>query len=245
MIFCTERKIGIFFIPKCGSHTVFDIFKNLPIAHKKFLHVNYAAAVQAHDDISDFSSYKFYAFYRDPVERFNSAFKFHKRSTYPAALAKFFPEDTTEVFKLIRQEKYNRLLHLDRRHDDEYSWLPQDIKDKLESITVQQMLSLHPGENPDIKIFGSGIIKSPISLVHQKFWFDHDIDISYLNFSNFDSEIRGLASLFGINLETVNHLNEGISIENERQLTTEEIDLIKTAYQADYDFFASKGITFP
>jgi hypothetical protein len=74
---------------------------------------------------------------------------------------------------------------------------------------------------------------------------DHNIDLTLLDFANFENQLKFLLSQFGVTVDSVPSLNASISLENDQQLTTEEINLIKTAYQADYDFFASKGITFP
>ena len=74
---------------------------------------------------------------------------------------------------------------------------------------------------------------------------DHNIDLTLLDFANFENQLKFLLSQFGVTVDSVPSLNASINLENDQQLTLEETNIIKTAYQADYDFFASKGITFP
>ena len=75
MIYCTERKIGIFLNPKAGSTSVMKAFENIPVTFKKHTHLDYPVALTAYN-LPHFDEYRFFCFYRDPVSRFNSAFKF-------------------------------------------------------------------------------------------------------------------------------------------------------------------------
>ena len=241
MIYCTQRKIGVFLPPRNGTISTVAAFKNIDIARKKHSHINYASALEAFSDIEDFSSYKFYSFYRDPLQRFLSTFKHLKRSNVFYILKNFFSnEDLNAAREIIKQEKYNRLVNMAIRHQDEYHWLTQDLKDKLESVTVVQALSLisdtyySRADNIQIGTF-----------TPQKHWMDHNIDLTLLDFSDFENQLKFLLSQFGVTADSVPNLNASINLESDQQLTSEEINLIKTAYQGDYDFFASKGITFP
>lgn len=241
MIYCTQRKIGVFLPPRNGSVSTVSAFKNLNIARKKHSHINYTSALEAFSEIEDFSSYKFYCFYRDPVDRFISTFKHLKRSNVLYLLDKFFTqEDSKQAFQIVRTEKYNRLLNMAVRHPDEYNWLSQELKDKLESVTVEQALTLKSdvyysrADNIQLGTF------SP-----QTHWMNHDIDLTLLNFADFDNQLTFLLSQFGATADSIPHQNQSITLNSDAPLTQEEIDMIKAAYQEDYDFFASKGITFP
>ena len=169
-----------------------------------------------------------------------STLKHLKRSNVFYVLNKFYTEeDSNTVRQFLKTEKYNRLVNMAIRHNDEYFWLPQEYKDKIESVTVTQALTLKSdvyysrADNIQIGTF------SP-----QKHWMDYDIDLTLLNFADFENQLKFLLSQFGVTSETVPFVNKSIAIEENDQLTPEEILEIKTAYQDDYDFFASKGITF-
>jgi hypothetical protein len=71
VIVCRERKIGIFLVPKTGTTTLYSLFKNIPVYHKDHSHTNYIQS-NGNINIPDFCSYKFFAFYRDPIEKFVS-----------------------------------------------------------------------------------------------------------------------------------------------------------------------------
>lgn len=241
MIYCTQRKIGVFLPPRNGSVSTVNAFKGVSVTRNKHSHINYTSAAEAFSEIEDFSSYKFYCFYRDPVQRFLSTFKHLKRSNVQYLLKTFFSsEDSRAAFDIIRLEKYNRFVNMAVRHPDEYNWLSQDLKDKLESVTIAQALTLMSdvyysrADNVQIGTF-----------TPQKHWMDHNIDLTLLDFADFENQLKFLLSQFGVTADSVPNLNASINLESDQQLTSEEINLIKTAYQADYDFFASKGITFP
>lgn len=239
MIYCTERKIGIFLNPKTASSSIIKAFKDVSLTQRKHTHLNYTLANEAYE-IPDFNTYKFFCFYRDPVSRFNSAFKFYKRHTFPIALSQFSTSE--EVYKAtmsIRKKKFDDYLFMNKMYKGEYHWLPQETKDILESITIQQVLDLVPA-NDVIPSIGRG----DIALAYQKRWFEHDIDITYLNFADFDNELRRLLSFFDATVDVIPHENENINLETDVPFTTEERNLIMQKYQPDYDFFASKGITF-
>ena len=221
MIYCTQRKIGVFLPPRNGSVSTVNAFKSVSVTRNKHSHINYTSAAEAFSEIEDFSSYKFYCFYRDPVQRFLSTFKLLKRSNVNYLLDKFFsPEDSKAALDTIKLEKYNRLVNMAIRHKDEYHWLSQELKDKLESVTIAQALTLISD------VHYSRADKTQMgTFTPQKHWMDHNIDLTLLDFANFENQLKFLLSQFGVTLE--------------------ETNIIKTAYQADYDFFASKGITFP
>ena len=241
MIYCTQRKIGVFLPPRNGSVSTVNAFKSVSVTRNKHSHINYTSAAEAFSEIEDFSSYKFYCFYRDPVQRFLSTFKLLKRSNVNYLLDKFFsPEDSKAALDTIKLEKYNRLVNMAIRHKDEYHCLSQELKDKLESVTIAQALTLISD------VHYSRADKTQMgTFTPQKHWMDHNIDLTLLDFANFENQLKFLLSQFGVTVDSVPSLNASINLENDQQLTLEETNIIKTAYQADYDFFASKGITFP
>jgi hypothetical protein len=249
MIYCKERKLGIFMNPKTGSHTISKTFKNISVTKNTRDHSNYVMALD-YAELPDFNTFKFYCFYRDPIDRFNSGFKFYKRYAYAHCLRTFFSSELmTESMKQISKAKYDKLLHMNKKYDEEYLWLSQDLKDKIESITVSQLLNhftyekINGNPTPE-EVYKGAFQETPSPFINQRFWLDHDIDLTLLNFASFEEELKTLVSLFGVTLETVSQENRNLVVENEYVLTQEDISLIKQFYKPDYDFFASKGITF-
>ena len=237
MIYCTERKIGVFLNPKVGSTSIMAAFKDIPVTFKKQNHLNYTLAAQAFS-LPDFDKYKFFCFYRDPVSRFTSAFKYYKRHTYMGALSKFStPEEVRKALLQVRKKIYDDYLFPNRNYPESYLWLSEETRAIVESITLEQILN----SVPPIDVIPDTIYTG---LAYQKRWFDHDIDITYLNFADYDNELRRLLSFFDTTIDEIPYENENINLATDVPFTTEERNLIMQKYQIDYDFFTSKGITF-
>ncbi len=80
MIINKEKRIGIFLVPKTGSATLYHLFRanNIPSFDLDHVHWNLNLAKELlQDSLTDLETYKFYAFYRDPIERFESTLKHH------------------------------------------------------------------------------------------------------------------------------------------------------------------------
>lgn len=237
MIYCTQRKIGIFLNPKAGSTSIMKAFKDISVTFKKQNHLNYTLAAQAFA-LPDFDKYKFFCFYRDPVSRFTSAFKYYKRHTYMGALNKFStPEEARKALLQIRKKIYDDYLFPNRNYPESYLWLSEETRAILESISLEQILDLVPPIDAIPATIETG-------LAYQKRWFDHDIDITYLNFADYDNELRRLLSFFDVTIDEIPYENENINLDTDVPFTAEETNLIMQKYQVDYDFFATKGITF-
>ena len=74
----------------------------------------------------------------------------------------------------------------------------------------------------------------------------HTVEVKLMDFRNFESEVRTLFSKLDIPADTpIPKLNSGAKKLKPSDLTPEEIKFIKDLYKDDYEFFASKGITFP
>jgi hypothetical protein len=78
-------------------------------------------------------------------------------------------------------------------------------------------------------------------------WLKHPtVDVQLLNFHDFENEMRRLFRRINIPVNTpIPKLNESPNRKKPSDLTAEEIAFIKDLYKEDYEFFASKGITFP
>jgi hypothetical protein len=286
MIYCTERKIGVFLNPKTGSRSILSIFRNNipPVAWNVRNTCNYTLMKERYSVPEDFDTYKFYAFYRDPVERFIDGYRTYKTLGYGALFIKFFTaDDYRSLQREIEKARFDNFIVTSRDPKQQYQWLSKETKEKIETITVKKIFEAYGDDIVNINFFDRQMwnmdvilkenpllteenkakilaARGPIDLtakihpidfvapamfIPQTFWLDHsNIDITYLNFHNFESETRKLAAEFGVTLDEVPHKNPTIPIENEIPITQEDIDLIKQHYQRDYDFFASKNITF-
>lgn len=77
----------------------------------------------------------------------------------------------------------------------------------------------------------------------QTMWFAPDVKL--LDFRDFDAELIRLATLWGLEAPTeVLHVNESPPKFCVDDLSPEVIERIKEYYASDYDFFASRGVTF-
>jgi len=80
----------------------------------------------------------------------------------------------------------------------------------------------------------------------QKRW--HTVDgIELLDFSNFASEVKRIGPEFGVTFDPDQQFtveNASIYVPGKDDFTPTELDVLRSYYQDDYDFLASKGITF-
>lgn len=258
MIYCTNRKIGIFYNPKTATRTINEIFKNIPVTLRTSAHANYTIALESYE-VPDFNTYKFFCFYRDPVKRFDSAFKFYKRFMFQHLLIHFYDEaHWNQAERALQKAKFDRFLPMNRKDynilsetaRNEYFWLSEETRSKIEAITVKTLLEkftydfINSSPSPDDVLVKQVFRKVPGLFLNQRFWLDHDVDMNLLDYEDFNNQFKILCSKFDYTLTDVPVLNAYIPVENDHVLTAEEIAMIKEYYKPDYDFFASKGITF-
>ena len=232
MILCAERKLGIFLIPKNGSMSILDAFDDINVTFKTRKHLNYNEVLDVCKDITDLDSYKFYCFYRDPVSRFKSAFKHMKyfanidliREFLTAEDADSFGQQAISILRDFAEQNNEQTIKVTNKF---YSMISQDLKEKLDSISVNQLLlRFNPSNTP--------------LLAYQKRWMDYNIQIDLLPYSDFDNQLKILLNKFGIENPTIPHVNDSVDIDV--TFTPEEILKIKEIYKEDYDFFATKNI---
>lgn len=236
MLLCEKRKLGVFLNPKTGTQTIHKIFMDAALTTSRQTHSNYTFAAEKYR-IVDFDKYKFFCFYRDPVSRFESAVKFLKRDRYLYLLLNFAPREIlADAIRQIRTKKIEKSLDVNLKYPEEYLWLSEEIKDYLESLPYEFFHNMIP-ETVD---YDTGSLTT--ILAHQKHWLDHDIDIVYLNFSDYENELRKLLSYFELSIEEIPHRNATIKIDSEWSFSQEEIELTRNIYKRDYDFLSSKGL---
>jgi hypothetical protein len=179
VIICKERQIGIFLVPKTGTTTLYSLFRNIPVFHKDHSHTNFLQS-RNNVDIPNFDSYKFYAFYRDPIERFVSC--------------------VDETLKL-------------RNVDITISKFISDCKDRMHILSVGYM--------------------------PQTYWFDHEINLTLLDYAKYEENVKFLLNLFDVNNIQVPKLNVA---KDKRELTEQDRVNIREMYSSDYGFFERRGI---
>jgi hypothetical protein len=243
MIVSKNKKIAVYLNPKTGTSTLMNVFRNIPgLEHRKRTHKAHNEVsdfVAEFLEISDFETYKFFVFYRDPVERCISAYKSFKRMTYMGAIQEFFPNEFSNeyiwknIYKdIILKKKHEHKVLFNKYDQREYDWLPEEIKQKIETITIQQ--AIHSTTN-----------MVNVSFIPQTHWLDYsDIDINYLSFKNFDSEVNRLLSYFDIQLEEIPKVNETKTLPTDSPPTEEEVQYIMNHYQQDYQFFDQKSLIY-
>lgn len=244
MIYCTERKIGIFLNPRTGSKTIYNIFKGLNVTHNKHNHINYEVAVDAYN-IADFNTYKFFCFYRDPVDRLISTIKYFKRIAYISALSNFSTiEHRNKAILAVKKRKYDDYLFMQKTYPNEFDWLDQEQKDIINGISIKQILDIIPNDPNEISFTSRNQSIPSAAFSYQKRWLDFNIDLTMLNFADFENETRRLFSHFNVTLDEIPNINANLEHVPTPQVTEEERAAIILKFKPDYDFFASKGIAF-
>jgi hypothetical protein len=84
------------------------------------------------------------------------------------------------------------------------------------------------------------------SFVPQTRWIYHPrVQVKLLDFRRFEDQLRHVLKRVGIFPETIPVLNASGNSITPADLTTEETEHLKLVYKKDYDYLASRGITFP
>jgi hypothetical protein len=177
----------------------------------------------------DLSGFTFYGFYRNPIDRFLSAYEHAKCNPELAYIQNIlYKEVTSEPISLI--EKIRGL---------------EPIKALLKPLTVSQYFD----RLDEIEYIRSNSYNGKLNtFTTQKSYLDIP-NITLLDFNNFDQEVINLLTNFTYEFKIdVNSVPKKNAAENmvvtKDTLTQIDLDLIKNKYSEDYEFFESKGITF-
>lgn len=205
MVLCNKRKIGVYFNPKTGSATLSALLKKANVE------------INVHDHKADpygLEGYKFYCFYRDPVERYISGFNYIKRlSDMMIELLHYFHG---ERISCAKNATYNTL-----------SDIHQKMIDQINPIDYF---------NEFVKKHNAGIVFS-----HQTTWLELP-NVEPLNFKDFENQTKFVCGLFDIDPQTIPKINESKATHKVSELSQSEIDQIKSFYQLDYEYFHKNKI---
>lgn len=232
MICSSTKKICIMLPPKNGCITLESIFNKvqevdlIAIDIKQHYTLESFAIKYPNYDLTGFS---FYGFYRNPIDRFLSAYehaKWHPELAYIQNV--LYKEISSEPMTLI--QKIRGI---------------ESIKPLLKPLTVAQYFDCLL-EIEDVRNNSYNGKLNTFTL--QKSYLDMP-NITLLDFNNFDQEVINLLTNFeyeftmDVNSVPKKNAAEGRVVTKDT-LTQIEVDLIKNKYSEDYEFFASKGITF-
>jgi len=222
MILDHSRKMGVFFVPKTGSATVCSLFKDYSLDENIHNHKDLSRVIRKNPDI-DFSTYQFWAFYRDPVDRFLSALVYQRRA----------PNFSTRFLHYFLGDQ---ALDISCLAVNSYSGWSSDQQAMLESVSLQDFLTSNFITDAD-----------PILFKNQIDWLNYS-NVTLLNYGNFASEIQVLATAWGIAVpDPLPNINTSVKLPTDPTAATLDpatLQQIKDLYRADYQFFASKGISF-
>jgi hypothetical protein len=222
MIIDNPKRLAVFMPPKTATHSLYEIFRNANLSHVSHDHINLEGMlVQFPQMIPILSEFTFYAFYREPLDRALSMLTFLKRRRVAEVMHRLLGNDPPKISCL------------NRRNYENQSTAIQAANDAIPLIRVWRgMRNYIDGQK-------LGAYSKQVNWLNKP-----SINMIYLNFHDHDNEIRRLLTGFGANPNIV------IPTENEQPklpidtVTPEEAAEIRAFYQEDYDFFASKGITF-
>ena len=229
MIHDPEKKLLLLLPPKTGSSSLRSLFKTIvatglpdeplriKIAVMIRAHVRYEEISQILPDIN-LDEYIVYSFYREPVARFMSTFKYMQHQILTDLNVKAQNGDT-EHLKLVYKALYN----------------DEDITRDPHSITVDNIIST----------IDKNILNAPILdlFLSQTLYLTDKVTL--LNFDDFESNIKMLLEAFGQDINTpIPRHNDTNSADYLSDLTEEQITKIKQIYAVDYEFFESRNITF-
>lgn len=233
MIVSIPKRIIVLDVPRTGTHTRYEVFRQAGVSAdvrniNHFTMNDVTKFAQMGDDhpmfrgkgvnAQNLSTYKVFAFYRDPFDRVISCVNHLRRGRLHARFFHAFWGND------VRIKCTSRLAYED--------WTPE-------------MKQLHD-EIPLIEVFRKFryfFEKGVFAKTHKPWLTDGVIP---LNYHNFNTEMATLLAEFGVDSSTVTipQLN-GVTLDPQLDsLSPSEESEIRAYCQEDYTFLASKGITF-
>lgn len=223
MIISHSKKIVVFLNPKTGTETLSTIFKNIDsVDFCDHEHGNYHRLLERNPNTS-YYGYKFYSLFRNPVDRFISAYNYQRRSVgyYQQFVYYFCGDRASEVSCADTRE---------------YRDLPPETKEMIESVTLDEFLE--SGFIRDTSVAGADALFAP-----QVRWVSSPVRIHLLDYDDFTGAVNVLSGEFGARITNIPRVNASVKLPSE-PLTQNQIDKIQAIYKDDYAFFQSKNIIF-
>ena len=220
MIHDANKKLLVLLPPKTGSHTLRILFKSiygLDIPKHFYSHIRYEEISQILPDIN-LDEYIVYSFYREPVARFMSTFKYMQHQILTDLNVKAQSGDAKEL-RMVYKALYN----------------DEDITRDPHSIIVDDIIST----------IEKNILDAPMLdlFLPQTLYLTDKVTL--LNFDDFENNAAMLLEAFGQDINTpIPKHNDTNSADYLSDLTEEQVTKIKQIYAGDYAFFESRNITF-
>jgi len=220
MIHDADKKLLLLLPPKTGSQTLRSLFVSRygnDIPRYFYSHIKYNDITNILTDIN-LDEYTIYGFYREPVARFMSTFRYVQRQINRSI--KFRAEDGDDTdLKRIYKALYN----------------DEDTTRDTASITIDDILNAVENQ----KLIGSIL---DLFLAQTLYLTDK---VTLLDFEDFENNTKMLLGLFGMDSNTVIQKENDTNSSNYLgDLTEAQIAKIKELYAIDYAFLESHNITF-
>jgi hypothetical protein len=220
MIHDADKKLLLLLPPKTGSQTLRSLFISRygnDIPRHFYSHISYNDITNILTDIN-IDEYTIYGFYREPVARFMSTFKYFQRQINGSI--KFRAEDGED--KDLKRV-YNALYNDEDTTRDPASITIDDVLNAVENQTLV-------GPVLDLFLPQTRYLTNKVTL---------------LDFEDFENNAKMLLGLFGMdNTRVIPKDNDTNSSDYLSDLTEAQIAKIKVLYAIDSAFFESHNITF-
>lgn len=221
MILDRQSKRALMLNPKTGTTTIATILSkisDLNVVHEHTRLISLRNMVK-----EEYSNYKVYCFYRNPVDRFISGFEYSKSGR----IASF----TNYLALLYRNKSVPLFSNLSRKA------LPE-LQEAIQDLTISEFL------NPKDGRFIDCVLKMDSSFVLEKqVAFCNHPNVTLLDFDNYEENVRFILKEFDLDHTVeIPHLNTTDKVDH--NLSLADINKIKQIYKEDYDFFDSVNIKF-
>jgi hypothetical protein len=222
MILDTTKKLILLFPPKTGSQTLRSLFMSayncVPNYFHKHVRYNHITKLLPNINLDE---YTIYAFYREPISRFMSIFKYLQVDLQVEIKNSMesIPKGVSDTnLKFVYKSLYNEDTILDP--------LDITIDDIINAIEINSLKGF------------------PLDFFLPQTLFLTD-KVTLLDFKDFENNTKMLLNLFGLNNNIIiPKLNVTNSSDHLTDLTEAQVAKIKELYAGDYAFFKSRNITF-
>ena len=240
MIISNDKKLIVLLNPKTGTQALksaldglgpFDVIDG---QHETLGMLETKPELKAISLVAPLRDYQVFAFYRDPVERFISAAN-HMRRGLPGVIRNLFYDRLKDVHLYAGTMITSA---------EQYQAIAQEYRDKLESISYLDILDVYQFLKKNFRLTTSDH-KRMLAFFPQTTWLQSDqAQIQLCDFRNYSNEVNRIAAALGSGPVDSPTVNQSVKLPGDQDLNPDTRAKIMAEYQQDYDFFASKNITF-